>query len=307
MFEYYNCIILDTFFLQNFNKRGYAMFSKNYVEALENKCKDVRKDILMMLNESKSGHSGGSLSSVEIMVALYFYKMKIKPHDPCWDGRDYFILSKGHVCPALYAVMSHAGYFPQEELKTLRKKGARLQGHPHRLKLPGLETSSGSLGQGLSIANGLALALKLDKKPNRVYCLMGDGEIQEGQVWEAAMTSAHYSLDNVCAIVDYNNLEIDGFVEDVMGIYPVVDKWKAFNWHVMECDGNDMNSVMKTLDKAEQLKRKPTMIVARTTKGKGVSFMENVDLWHGKVPNAEQLDQALSQLEGACSVYQPWA
>ncbi|MCD4782222.1 MAG: transketolase [Candidatus Eremiobacteraeota bacterium] len=282
------------------------MFSKAYVEALEQRCSQVRRDLLTMLHEAKSGHSGGSLSSVEVMVALYFYKMKHNPENPGWEGRDYFILSKGHVCPTLYAVMAQAGYLPVEELMTLRKMGSRLQGHPHRFKLPGLETSSGSLGQGLSIANGIALALKHDKKPNRVYCLLGDGEIQEGQVWEAAMTAAHYQLDNVCAIVDYNNLEIDGFVEDVMGIYPIVDKWKAFNWHVQECDGNDMASVMKAFDRAGQFKRKPTVIIAHTTKGKGVSFMENVDLWHGKIPKDDQLDQALAQLEGTCSLYKSW-
>ncbi len=282
------------------------MFSKAYVEALEEKCKEIRKDILMMLHEAKSGHSGGSLSSVEVMAALYFYKMRINPADPRWEGRDYFILSKGHVCPTLYSVMSHAGFFPREELSTLRKMGSRLQGHPHMHKLPGLENSSGSLGQGLSIANGIAMALKLDKKPNRVYCLMGDGEIQEGQVWEAAMTAAHYGLDNVCAIIDYNNLEIDGFVEDVMGIHPLDEKWKSFNWHVHECDGNDMASVMKALDHAAQLKRRPSVIIAHTTKGRGVSFMEDIDLWHGKVPNADQLDQAINQLEGACSLYKSW-
>lgn len=282
------------------------MFSKAYVEALEDKCSEVRGDILMMLNEAKSGHSGGSLSCVEIMAALYFYKMKHNPLNPSWEGRDYFILSKGHVCPALYSILAHCGYMPREELKTLRKMGSRLQGHPHRLKLPGLETSSGSLGQGLSVANGLALALKLDKKPNRVYCLMGDGEIQEGQVWEAAMTAAHYGLDNVCAIIDYNNLEIDGYVEEVMGIHPVDEKFKAFNWHVHECDGNDIVSVMKAFDHAEQFKRKPSVIIAHTTKGKGVSFMENVDTWHGKIPAADQLEQALAQLEGTCSVFKPW-
>lgn len=283
------------------------MFSKAYVEAMEQTCSKIRRDLLTMLHEAKSGHSGGSLSSVEIIAALYFYKMKHNPRDPDWEGRDYFILSKGHVCPTLYAVMARAGYMPLDELMTLRKMGSRLQGHPHRFKLPGLETSSGSLGQGLSIANGIALALKLDKKPNRVYCLLGDGETQEGQVWEAAMTAAHYQLDNVCAIVDYNNLEIDGFVEDVMGIYPVVDKWKAFNWHVQECDGNDVASVMKAFDHAGQFKRKPSVIIAHTTKGKGVSFMENVDLWHGKIPKDEQLDQALAQLEGTCSLYKSWA
>lgn len=282
------------------------MFSNSYISALEEKCKEIRKDILVMLKEAKSGHSGGSLSSVEIMVALYFYAMKHNPQNPTWENRDYFLLSKGHVCPTLYAVMAHSGYFPVEELKTLRKFGSRLQGHPHRLKLPGLETSSGSLGQGLSIANGLALAMKLNKKSNRIYCLMGDGEIQEGQVWEAAMTAAHYGLDNVCAIVDYNNLEIDGYVEDVMGIHPVDEKWKSFNWHVHECDGNDIKDLMKAFNHAAQMKRKPSVIIAHTTKGRGVSFMENIDLWHGKTPSAEQLDQAISQLEGACSVYKPW-
>ena len=282
------------------------MFSKEFTGVLESTCKEVRKDILKMLHEAKSGHPGGSLSSTEIMVALYFYKMKNKPEDPYWDGRDFFILSKGHVCPALYSVMAHAGYFPHEELMTLRKMGSRLQGHPHRKVLPGIEVSTGSLGQGLSVGNGMALALKMDKKPNRVYVLMGDGETQEGQVWEAAMTSAHYGLDNVCAIIDYNNLEIDGYIEDVKGIHPVVDKWKSFNWHVIECEGNDMASVMRAFDRAEQLKRKPTLILAHTTKGRGVSFMENIDLWHGKVPSAEQLDQALNELEGVCSVYKTW-
>jgi len=286
--------------------RGIIMITKSYIEALENKCSEVRGDILRMLNIAKSGHSGGCLSSVEIMVALYFYKMKHNPQNPSWEGRDYFILSKGHVCPALYTVMAHSGYMPMEEMKTLRKFGSRLQGHPHWLKLPGLENSSGSLGQGLSIANGIALALKLDKKPNRVYCLMGDGETQEGQIWEAAMTAAHYGLDNVCAIVDYNNLEIDGFVEDVMGIYPIDEKWKSFNWHVRECEGNDIESVMKALDHAGQMRRKPSVIIAHTTKGRGVSFMENVDLWHGKVPNPQQLDQALAQLQGTCSLYKSW-
>ncbi|MCE1249097.1 MAG: transketolase [Firmicutes bacterium] len=282
------------------------MYSKAFVEALEQKSCDIRGDILMMLKEAKSGHSGGSLSSVEILTALYFYKMKHNPMNPDWDGRDYFILSKGHVCPALYTALAHSGYFPREELKTLRKFGSRLQGHPHWLKLPGLETSSGSLGQGLSVANGMALALKLDKKPNRVYCLLGDGELQEGQIWEAAMTSAHYGLDNVCAIVDYNNLEIDGYVEEVMGIHPLVEKWLSFNWHVHECDGNDITSVIRALDHASQMKRKPSVIIAHTTKGKGVSFMEDVDLWHGKTPSPEQLEQALSQLDGACSVFKPW-
>jgi len=201
------------------------------IENLQAICKDVRADIVKMTAAAGSGHPGGSLSSVELLTALYFNVLNHRPEEPNWPDRDRFILSKGHVCPVLYSVMARTGYFPVEELMTLRKFGSRLQGHPNVKALPGLESSSGSLGQGLSIANGLALAAKLNNKSYRVYCLMGDGELQEGQIWEAAMTAPHYGLDNVCAIVDYNNLQIDGKCDEVMGINPLAKKWESFNWH----------------------------------------------------------------------------
>ena len=260
-------------------------------------CRRIRKDILVSLNAAGSGHSGGSLSSVEILAALYFYKLRHRPSDPQWEDRDRFLLSKGHVCPALYAVMAHAGYLPVEELKTLRKLGSRLQGHPHMLKLPGLEASSGSLGQGLSIGVGMALAAKLDSKGFRVYCLMGDGETNEGQIWEAAMSAAHYNLDNLCGIVDRNRLQIDGDTEKVMRLEPYCEKWAAFGWNVIECDGHNLEELMAALDQAECNCGAPTVIIAHTVKGKGVSFMENKAEWHGIPPNDEQLALALKELE----------
>ncbi|WP_227761858.1 transketolase [Zhaonella formicivorans] len=272
--------------------------SPQSVEKLKEICKDVRADIVRMTAEAGSGHPGGSLSSVELMTALYFNVLKHRPEDPSWPDRDRFILSKGHVCPVLYSVMARTGYFPVEELLTLRKLGSRLQGHPSYKALPGLESSSGSLGQGLSIANGLALAAKLNGKDYRVYCLMGDGELQEGQIWEAMMTAPHYKLDNVCAIVDYNNLQIDGKVEEVMGIAPLAKKWEDFNWHVIEIDGHDLNQVLAAYEEAKQCKGKPSVIIANTVKGKGVSFMENVAGWHGKAPNREELEKALAEIYG---------
>jgi transketolase len=245
-----------------------------------------------------SGHPGGSLSSVELLTALYFNVLNHRPEEPNWPDRDRFILSKGHVCPVLYSVMARTGYFPVEELMTLRKFGSRLQGHPNVKALPGLESSSGSLGQGLSIANGLALAAKLNNKSYRVYCLMGDGELQEGQIWEAAMTAPHYGLDNVCAIVDYNNLQIDGKCDEVMGINPLAKKWESFNWHVIEIDGHDLAQVLKAYEEAANHKEQPSVIIAHTTKGKGVSFMENVAGWHGKAPNKEELEKALQEIYG---------
>lgn len=230
------------------------------------------------------------------MTALYFSVLKHKPDDYCWPDRDRFILSKGHACPVVYSVMARTGYFPVDELVTLRKCGSRLQGHPSCKMLPGIEVSSGSLGQGLSITNGLALAAKLNKKDYRVYCLMGDGEIQEGQVWEAAMTAAHYKLDNVCAMIDYNGLQIDGDIEDVMGVAPLAEKWAAFNWHVIEIDGHDLSQVLKAFDSAKNTKGKPTMIIANTVKGKGVSYMENAAGWHGKTPNADEAKKALDEI-----------
>jgi transketolase len=265
------------------------------INRLKETARQLRREILTMLTEAKSGHTGSSLSCVEIVLALYAYKLRYDTKNPQWEDRDRFVLSKGHGCPTLYAVLAYSGFFPKAELRTLRKLGAQLQGHP-QLGLPGLESSTGSLGQGLSIANGMALAARLNKKDIRVYCLLGDGETNEGQVWEAAMTSAHYKLDNLCAIVDFNKLQIDGFLCDVKNIEPLVDKWRAFGWHVIEADGHDFAQIMDALDKAEQIKEKPTLILAHTTKGKGVSFIENKAEWHGIAPKPDELERALKEL-----------
>lgn len=259
-------------------------------------CREIRRDILTMTNAAGSGHPGGSLSCVEIMVELYFDEMRLKPEEPQWPGRDRFILSKGHVAPALYSVMARRGFFPVEELVTLRKLGSRLQGHPSMKSLPGLENSSGSLGQGLSICNGMALAAKFDGKDTRHFCLMGDGEQQEGQVWEAAMSAGHYHLDNVCAIIDYNGLQIDGTTDEVMTIDPIGDKYRAFNWHVIEVDGHDIDGLKRAFAQARATKGHPTAVIARTVKGKGVSFMENAAGWHGKAPNDSELEKALAEI-----------
>jgi len=267
------------------------------IEALQEKARIMRSEILKMLTESGSGHTGGSLSAADIVTALYFYKMRHKPNDPKWRERDRFILSKGHAAPVLYAALALSGYFDPSLLKTLRKIGSPLQGHPCSTKLPGIEISTGSLGQGLSIANGIALGLKMDKLNSRVYCLLGDGETQEGQVWEAAMTASHYNLDNLCAFIDNNGLQIDGQCCDVMCIEPIVDKWEAFGWNVIDINGHDMKAVVGALDKAESVKMKPTMIVARTVKGKGVSFYENKVEYHGITPTHEELEMALKELK----------
>lgn len=265
------------------------------VKLLERVALGIRKDILRMLAKARSGHTGGSLSCVELLVGLYHYKMKHNPKDPDWAERDIFVISKGHAAPALYATLANCGYFPREELTTLRKLGSRLQGHAF-IGVPGIEASTGSLGMGLSIANGFALAARLNQSERRIYTLMGDGETDEGQVWEAAMTSAHYKLDNVCAIVDANNLQIDGFVELVKRLEPIKDKWLAFGWNVIEADGHDMGSILNAYDEAERVKGKPTVVLARTIKGKGVSFMENEAEWHGIAPKPEELDKALREL-----------
>jgi transketolase len=267
------------------------------IEALQEKAKIMRSEILKMLTESGSGHTGGSLSAADIVTALYFYKMRHNPNDPKWRERDRFILSKGHAAPVLYAALALSGYFDPLLLKTLRKIGSPLQGHPCSTKLPGIEISTGSLGQGLSIANGMALGLKMDKLNSRVYCLLGDGETQEGQVWEAAMTASHYNLDNLCAIIDNNGLQIDGQCCDVMCIEPIVKKWEAFGWNVIDINGHDMKAVIGALDMAETVKKMPTMIVARTVKGKGVSFFENKVEYHGITPTHDELEMALKELK----------
>jgi transketolase len=259
--------------------------------------KEVRREIIKMLTEAGSGHTGGSLSAADIVTALYFYKMRHRSEEPAWRERDRFILSKGHAAPLLYAVLALTGYFDKGLLKTLRKIDSPLQGHPSSKALKGVEVSTGSLGQGLSIANGIAMGLRMDGLDSRVYCLLGDGELQEGQVWEAAMTAAHYCLDNVCAIVDNNGLQIDGFCCDVMKVEPLTEKWKAFGWNVMDIDGHDMRKIVGALDEAEKVKGKPTVIIARTVKGKGVSFFEGKAEYHGIAPSREEQEKALKELE----------
>ena len=259
----------------------------------------IRKDIVSMICKSKSGHPGGSLSAVEILTALYFDQMNIDPTNPKMEDRDRFVLSKGHAATALYATLSERGYFDKEELNHLRQIGSMLQGHPDMKKIPGVEMSTGSLGQGFSVACGMAMAAKLDNAPWNVYALLGDGEVQEGIIWEAAMSAAHYKLDNMIAFLDYNGLQIDGDVESVMNINPIEDKFKTFGWNVITIDGHDFDQIFAALDMAKDTVDKPTMIIAKTIKGKGVSFMENQASWHGSAPSEEQLQQALSELGGA--------
>jgi len=257
----------------------------------------MRKDIIVMTGAAQSGHPGGSLSAADIVAALYFHVMRHDPGNPKWPDRDRFVLSKGHASPVLYAALAESGYFPREELISFRNINTRLQGHPDMKKLPGVEFTTGSLGQGLSGANGMALAGKLDKKDYRVFCLIGDGESEEGQIWEAAMAAAHYKLDNLTAITDFNGLQIDGFTCDVMTVTPIPEKWRAFGWNVIEIDGHDFRQILDALSPDARAAGSPTMIVANTTKGRGVSFMENVCDWHGKAPSEEQARQALAELE----------
>lgn len=264
---------------------------------LKKQAKLVRIEILKMLTLAGSGHTGGSLSAADIVTALYFSKMRHRPDEPGWRERDRFILSKGHAAPLLYAVLALAGYFDISVLKTLRKLGSPLQGHPCSRVLPGVEISTGSLGQGLSVSNGIAMGLKMDNLSSRVYCLLGDGEIQEGQVWEAAMTAAHYRLDNVCAIIDLNGLQIDGPVSKVKAIEPVTSKWSAFGWNVIDIDGHDMEEILYAFDEAETVKGRPSVIIAHTIKGKGVSFFEGKVEYHGVAPTPEELEEALKELE----------
>ena len=272
------------------------------IKKLEKKATELRKDIVTMICKSKSGHPGGSLSVIDIMTALYYDVMNIDVANPQKEDRDRFILSKGHAAPALYAVLADKGYFDKELLGTLRQFGSPLQGHPDMKKIKGVEISTGSLGQGLSVANGMALASRLQNIPYRVYVAMGDGELQEGQVWEAAMTSAQYKLDNLPAFVDYNNLQIDGNVSDIMDVASVEDKFKAFGWHVISIDGHNFEEILKAIDEAKQTKGKPTMIVANTVKGKGVDFMENVCGFHGVAPTEEETKRAIEQLEKTSSI-----
>ena len=263
----------------------------------ENKAQHIRELILTSLAEAGSGHTGGSLDLVDIFTVLYFGHMRHDPSNPQWEGRDKLVLSIGHTAPVLYATLSAAGYFPEEEMMTLRKLGSRLQGHPsYEFHLPGLETCSGSLGQGLGVALGMALSAKMDGISTRVYCVMGDGEQQEGSVWESAMAAAHFKADNLCAIIDRNRLQIDGGTDEVMEIDPLKDKWTSFGWKTIEIDGHDYNQIKLALETAEVTKGKPTVIIADTVMGKGVPSIENNNQWHGKVPSKEQLEGFLEEL-----------
>lgn len=266
------------------------------IEQIETKAKSIRRSIIKMLGQAGSGHTGGSLSAADILAVLYFWEMNIKPDNPSWEDRDRFVLSKGHAAPVLYATLAEKGYFPKEKLETLRKLGSPLQGHPDMRKLPGVEASTGSLGQGISWAVGMALAGKIDNKNYRVYSMLGDGEIQEGMVWEALMAAAHYKLDNLLVFLDYNGLQIDGKITDVLSPEPVADKFRAFGWEVICINGHDYKEIMEALEKGRQTKGKPTAVIAETVKGKGCSFMENRAEWHGVAPNAEEVERALAEL-----------
>ncbi|MDD4169717.1 MAG: transketolase [Desulfotomaculaceae bacterium] len=266
------------------------------IEELQKKAKEIRKHIIKMLGEAGSGHPGGSLSAADIVTTLYFHELRLDPSRPDWPDRDRFVLSKGHAAPVLYAALAERGFFPVEELMTLRKLGSRLQGHPDMRKLPGVEMSTGSLGQGLAAANGMALAGRLDQRDYRVYVMLGDGELDEGMVWEAAMAAAHYQLDHVVAFVDHNGFQIDGPITEVMSPEPVADKWRAFGWHVININGHDFKQILDALAEAKTVKGKPTMIVAETIKGKGVSFMENQVNWHGVAPKPDEVQRALAEL-----------
>ena len=266
------------------------------INDLKSKAKEIRKDIITEVFNAKSGHPGGSLSIADIMTVLYFDELNIDEKNPRWEDRDRLVLSKGHCAPALYAALAERGYFEKEKLVSLRKLDSNLQGHPNMNDVPGVDMSTGSLGQGLSAANGMAISAKLDNKNYRVYCILGDGEIQEGQVWEAAMSSNKFKLDNLCIIVDNNNLQIDGTTEEVMDLKPIDEKFKSFGFNVIKIDGHDYTQIKDAFKQAKETKGKPTCIIAKTIKGKGVSFMENQAGWHGKAPNEEQYNQAMSDL-----------
>ena len=267
------------------------------INELKKISKEVRKSIITQVYKAQSGHPGGSLSIADILTVLYFNEMNIDEKNPKMENRDRLVLSKGHCSPALYAVLGEKGFFNKNELETFRNINSNLQGHPDMNKVPGVDMTSGSLGQGLSAANGMAIAGKLDNKDYRVYCILGDGEIEEGQVWEAAMSANKYKLDNLCVIVDNNNLQIDGPIDKVMSSYPIDEKFKSFGFQVINIDGNDIDEILKSFEVAKNVKEKPTVIIAKTIKGKGVSFMENQVGWHGKAPNEEQYEIALKELQ----------
>ena len=265
------------------------------LEDLTAMARELRRDIVEMIFKAGTGHPGGSLSEIDILTALYCRVLRYNPHDPAWPERDRFILSKGHACPGLYAVLARSGYFPREELWTFRQIDSRLQGHAHPMT-PGVEMNSGSLGQGLSFSIGAALAARIDKKSYRVYALLGDGECDEGQVWEAAMAAAHYKLDNLTAFVDRNRIQNDRFTSEVMELEPLPAKWRAFGWRTLEIEGHDMAQILEAVGKAQKTRGRPTVIIAHTVKGKGVSFMEDNPDFHGKAPTKEEFEQAMQEL-----------
>jgi len=271
-------------------------YTDTQIKELEQKAKQIRRLIIQMLAKAASGHPGGSLSAADLITALYFAVLKHNPKNPNWPQRDRFHLSKGHCCPLWYAVLAESGYFSVDKLLTLRQFGSILQGHPDR-RTPGVDVASGSLGQGLSVALGMSLAAKLDKKDYRVYVLMGDGETQEGNVWEAAMACTHYKCDNLCAVLDRNGFQIDGKTKDIMNLEPVIAKWQAFGWHTIEIDGHNIPQILSAYEEAKTIKGKPSIVIARTIKGKGVSFMENVVDFHGRAPTKEEAEKALKELE----------
>lgn len=272
------------------------MLNEQTVRDLEETARGLRMEILKMLNTARSGHTGGSLSAIDVLTVLYFHVMRHDPSNPLWEERDRFVLSKGHSAPALYACLARAGYFPGDDLKSLRRLGSHLQGHPDMNKTPGVDVCTGSLGQGLSQGVGLALASRLAGRSARTFVLLGDGELQEGQVWEGAMAAGHFRLDNLCAIVDQNGLQIDGEVAEVMNVGPVGPKFLAFNWHVLEVDGHDIQAIARALEEAEKVKEQPTLIIARTVKGKGVPFFEHKASYHGVPPSDDELVRALEHL-----------
>ena len=271
--------------------------SQETLEQLERQARVIRRHIIRMIHASQSGHPGGSLSATDIVTALYFHFMRVDPANPQWPARDRFILSKGHACPVWYAALAERGFFLAEELLTLRQINSRLQGHPDMEKTPGVDISTGSLGQGLSAGVGMALGLKMDALEARVYVVLGDGELNEGQVWEAALAAAKFKLNNLLAFVDYNNLQLDGWCSDVMPIEPLADKWRAFNWQTFEIDGHDMRQIVDTIEAAQRVADRPSVIIAHTVKGKGVSFMENQCDWHGRAPNQDEFERAMAELQ----------
>lgn len=267
------------------------------VEELNKMATQVRKGILEQVYNAQSGHPGGSLSIADILTVLYFRELNVDEKNPKWENRDRMVLSKGHCSPALYSCLANRGFFDQKELQKFRNIESNLQGHPDMNKISGVDMTTGSLGQGLSAANGMAIAAKMDNKDYRVYCILGDGEIEEGQIWEAAMAANKYKLDNLCVIIDNNNLQIDGTIEEVMSSYPIDEKFKSFGFQIININGHDIEEIIKAFEVAKNIKGKPTCIIAKTTKGKGISFMENQVEWHGKSPNEEQYTQAIKELE----------